>query len=212
VPAAPPLVYGPQAQFLGGQLSLPNADQASQVLTGAANAANATNTAGAVQDAVLDAAAPERLSRAELGVSSAASPVVHPEAMALVRQQLELLAVPQFRWLGEAWPGSPMEWEIRQEEPPPRQPSDENLAPPSPNWSTHLMLTLPSLKVVDVHLSLVGSQLQLRLAASAENTVSLMSRRGHELAERFSALGLALSALQISALEAQAPPDKPDAG
>ncbi|MGA8784253.1 MAG: hypothetical protein WB542_02920, partial [Polaromonas sp.] len=40
---------------------------------------------------------------------------IHPEAVALVRQQLELLAVPVFRWAGEAWPGTPMDWEIHEE-------------------------------------------------------------------------------------------------
>ena len=210
VPVGLPLVYGPAAQLLGGKLSMPNTPAANLNLTNADVGASAGDGVGA--DMPLDDALPDRLQRADVGAVSSAAVAVHPEALALVRQQLELLAVPQFRWSGEAWPGSPMEWEVRQEEPAPREPGDESLEPPSPNWTTHLVLTLPSLKVVDVHLSLSGAQLQLRLAASAENTLNLMGRRGHELAERFSALGLALSALQISALEAQSQQDNPNAG
>jgi hypothetical protein len=195
-PVVLPLVYGPAAQLLGGRPYLPQALTGKQAVAG--------------DDAALDVdGLSGRLSRADMGAASSAAPAVHPEALALVRQQLELLATPQFRWSGEAWPGTPMDWEIRQEEQQ-REPGDESFEPLNPSWRTRLVLTLPSLKSVDVHLSLSGSQLQLRISADADTTRDLMGRRGHELSGRFSALGLELSALQISALQAQAQPRNTD--
>src|SRR5665647_845673 len=46
--------------------------------------------------------------------AAAVAAAIHPDAIALVRQQLELLAVSVFRWGGEVWPGTPMDWEIHQ--------------------------------------------------------------------------------------------------
>ena len=131
--------------------------------------------------------------------SSALLPAgVHADAVALVRQQLELLAQPVFRWGGEAWPGTPMDWEIQQE-------PDERAAAapgeaPQPNWSTRLALHLPELKDVEVRLSLVGNTLQLQLAASENGTVALLGNERHELPARFAALGLQLKGVWVGAL------------
>ena len=131
--------------------------------------------------------------------SSALLPAgVHADAVALVRQQLELLAQPVFRWGGEAWPGASMDWEIQQE-------PDERAAAapgeaPQRSWSTRLALHLPELKDVEVRLSLVGNTLQLQLAASENGTVALLGNERHELPARFAALGLQLKGVWVGAL------------
>ncbi|NMM05794.1 flagellar hook-length control protein FliK [Polaromonas sp.] len=128
--------------------------------------------------------------------SSALVPAgVHADAVALVRQQLELLAQPVFRWGGEAWPGTPMDWEIQQE-------PDDRAAGEAPqrSWSTRLALRLPELKDVEVRLSLVGNTLQLQLSASENGTVALLGNERHELPARFAALGLQLKGVWVGAL------------
>lgn len=138
------------------------------------------------------AAAPDALHSHAAGLAG-----IHPDAVALVRQQLELLATPVFRWGGEAWPDVPMDWEIEEEA---RQAvADDDEAAPR-TWSTRVTLTLPTLKTVEVRISLVGSALQVHLAASENATRDVLAESRAELPERLQALGLQLTGLQIGSL------------
>lgn len=123
---------------------------------------------------------------------------IHPEAIALVRQQLDLLAVPVFRWGGEVWAGTPMDWEIHEERDESQAAADSEAAQRS--WTTRLAMTLPTLGAVEVRLSLAGTTLQVHLAARENATLALLSDGGNELPQRFGALGLQLTGLQIGAL------------
>jgi hypothetical protein len=163
-----------------------------------AEAASQQDLAGQASTAKkADASAPDALR------SNAPAPAgIHPDAMALVRQQLELLAVPVFRWGGEAWPGTRMDWEIHQE--PGDRPAGAESQALLPTWSTRLTIDLPTLRAVEVRLSLAGNQLQLHLSASENTTRALLGEGRQELPKRLSALGLQLSAWQIGALP-QAP-------
>lgn len=130
---------------------------------------------------------------------------IHPDAVALVRQQLELLATPVFRWGGEAWPGVPMDWEICEEEredhKEERQAAADNEAVPR-TWSTRLALTLPTLRDIEVRISLAGTTLQVQLAARENATRDLLSEGRAELPKRLEELGLQLTGLQIGSLPA----------
>ena len=126
---------------------------------------------------------------------------IHPEAVALVRQQLELLAVPVFRWSGEAWPGVPMDWEIHEKEKNEYQPAADNEAAPR-TWSTRVALTLPTLKDIEVRISLAGTALQVHLAASQNSTRELLGGARTELPQRLNELGLQLTGLKIGLMPA----------
>ena len=121
---------------------------------------------------------------------------IHPEALALVRQQLELLAQPVFRWHGEAWPDVPMDWEI-QEDPGSPAGGDEVVAR---TWSTRLSLALPTLGEVEVRISLAGDALQLRLAATQDSTRDQLREAARDLPGRFGKQGLDLTGVQIASL------------
>lgn len=123
---------------------------------------------------------------------------IHPDAIALVRQQLELLAVPVFRWAGEVWPGTPMDWEIHEERDESQAAADGEAA--QRTWTTRLAMTLPTLGAVEVRLSLAGTRLQVHLAARENATLALLSHGGNELPQRVGALGLQLTGLQVGAL------------
>ncbi|MFJ1259831.1 flagellar hook-length control protein FliK [Cupriavidus sp. CuC1] len=119
--------------------------------------------------------------------------VVHPGTEGTVRQQLELLASQQFRWVGEAWPGTPMDWEIRRGE------KDENSsaqAGPAP-WSTRLLLTLPSLGTVEARLWLSGTGLEARLVTPDSAVASRLNDARSELSSNMSANGLVLMRLNV---------------
>jgi hypothetical protein len=127
--------------------------------------------------------------------SSAVSAAIHPDAVELVRQQLELLAVPVFRWAGEAWPGTPMEWELQQE------PAEDTGVPdaeaPPAAWTTNLTLTLPTLKGVQARLTLAGDTALLRLTCDENATLAALDEARGSLTSRFDALGLQLTTLQV---------------
>lgn len=126
---------------------------------------------------------------------------VHPEALALVRQQLELLAQPLLRWSGQAWPGAAMEWDITEE---PEQPGQADEPTEARRWSTRLALSLPTLGPVEARLSLDGNTLQLHLRAAEQTTVNLLDAAGTELPQRLDAQGLQLAGLRIDGLDPKA--------
>ena len=123
---------------------------------------------------------------------------IHPDAMALVRQQLELLAAPVFRWGGEAWPGVPMDWDIHEDDQPRANADDKDASPRS--WRTRLTLTLPTLKDVEVRISLAGSTLQVQLSARENATLAVLKEAGGDLPARLDAQGLQLAELRIGML------------
>lgn len=142
---------------------------------------------------------------------------IHPEAVALVRQQLEMLALPVFRWSGEGWPGMSMDWEIREERGEPREQEegrgDDGDLPAASTWTTRVTMQLPRLGVVDLRLGLADTALRLHLGASEKATIALLDAGRDVLPQRFSALGLQLSELQIGALaEGTAALDTPGQG
>lgn len=134
--------------------------------------------------------------------AEATGTAIHPGAVALVRQQLELLTQPQFRWSGEAWPGAPLQWDIEEE-----QEAGPRAAEPDParrSWTTRLVLGLPALGTVEARLRITGSALEVRLGARQPETLSLLGEAGAELPGRLGAQGLQLAALQIVPLAQEA--------
>ncbi|WP_175688419.1 flagellar hook-length control protein FliK [Burkholderia anthina] len=146
--------------------------------------------------------------RAELAAASADPPAqtaaaVHPDAVPIVRQQLDALATDQFRWSGEAWPGARLDWTIEPDEPGGR-PSRSDDAGDGIAWRTRLTLTLPSLGTVDAELVLNGAQLVARLRANSSGADRL-TRNEAALRQRFEGSGLQLGGLSIRAVD-----DEPD--
>ncbi len=124
--------------------------------------------------------------------------VIHPQAVVLLRQQLDLLASAVFRWSGEASPGVAMEWSIRKEQADQHADTLEEERPQ--RWATTLSLTLPRLGAVDIRLSLTGPIVQAHLAASEPATLARLQADAGELAQRLETAGLNLQALQVTAL------------
>ena len=138
--------------------------------------------------------------------ASVAAPaeMIHPQTVALVHQQLDLLATSVFRWSGQAWPNVPMEWSIHEEadqpaDAPGDQRNDERKERPR-SWSTTVSLSLPKLGAVDLRLSLTGELVQARLAASEGATLARLRSDSGELGPRLEAAGLRLQDLQITAM------------
>lgn len=119
---------------------------------------------------------------------------IHQDAVALVRQQLEVLAQSVFRWSGEAWPSVPMDWEIHADK---RQANTLDEATPQ-TWRTRLTLTLPTLREIDVRISLSGPALQVHMVATEDIARMRLNQARAGLPARLSAHGLDLTGLQIT--------------
>ncbi|AHI63873.1 flagellar hook-length control protein FliK [Burkholderia thailandensis] len=136
---------------------------------------------------------------ADAPASVAAS--LHAATLPIVRQQLDLLATDQFRWIGEAWPGARLDWTIEPDEQQGRErPAPDADFPEARGWRTRLTLALPSLGTVDAELVLNGEQLAARLRVSGTGAARL-APHGEALRARLQALGLQVSGLSIRAID-----------
>ncbi len=142
---------------------------------------------------------------ASLSSAAQAGVPLHPDSVALVRQQLDLLATSHFQWNGQAWPGTSMNWEIE------RRASDTGSVPDGTQvWHTRISLELPHLGRVDAVLALSGSQLSARVTANPQSAVAL-SGGSNDFRRRAAAAGIDLASLQIRRADERAGSDTADA-
>lgn len=134
----------------------------------------------------------------ESAVQASIAAGIHPATIALVRQQLDVLATDQFRWSGEVWPGARMDWDIAPQEREAR--TADHPADAERPWRTRITLTLPTLGTVDADLILTGQQLVARVKASA-NGVTRLVRDGDAFREQLDAAGLKLTGLTIRPID-----------
>ncbi|MBY4898494.1 flagellar hook-length control protein FliK [Cupriavidus sp. AU9028] len=180
----------------GGELprALQSAAQAYQAA--ASDAARLSASQSALHAAAeLDAGA----SRLEAGAARAdGAPVIHPETEGVVRQQLELLATQQFRWAGEAWPGTPMQWEVSdQPEHDATNAAEQQGDGAERNWSSRLVLELPQLGTIEARLTLTPTGLETRLAVQEERIVRMLNNAQDRLRNGLVARGIDLQHFSI---------------
>ncbi|MDR6522708.1 flagellar hook-length control protein FliK [Variovorax atrisoli] len=136
--------------------------------------------------------------------ASRAAEVIHPQAVSLVHQQLDLLASSVFRWNGHAWPDVPMSWSVEEEQQA-RSDAREGSAAEEEGarrWSTTVSLAFPKLGEVDLRLSLDGPAVQAQLFAREASTVARLRGDTARLAKRFDAAGLQLQQVLVAEKEA----------
>ncbi|WP_447780025.1 flagellar hook-length control protein FliK [Variovorax boronicumulans] len=181
----------------------------SETVTAPAPDAARVQAAYGLSDTAQEVPAPRAAEQARTAVDVTNTPaprgteVIHPQAVTVVHQQLDLLASAAFRWNGQAWPEVPMAWAIEEEQAKPGaregEPSDEEGAR---RWSTTVSLVLPRLGEVDLRLSLSGPTVQAHLHAREDSTVARLRGDAGRLAQRFEAVGLQLQQLQVTAKDA----------
>ncbi len=118
---------------------------------------------------------------------------IHQDLTVLVRQQLDVLANQALTWQGEAWPGTPMEWEVE------REPYGGDPESGVPTWATRLKLDLPRLGLVDARLNLAGDQIVLQLVAP--HGAAELNESSDQLRSRLLAAGLTLSHLVVNVVD-----------
>ena len=169
-------------QFFTGQRSLAQLRKEPQAVLPASSFSDAA-AASATADA-----------RTSAGHAAAAIPA---DAILLLRQQLELLALSQFRWSGEAWPGAGMEWEISERGQRQQDRGEAGAEEAQRSWSTSLSMCLPRLGDIVLRLRVLNGNWEAELAAAGDPALSAMQSAGAQLQQRFAAAGLHLRALKV---------------
>jgi len=131
--------------------------------------------------------------QAQLPDAAAVDPARFPQALRLIRQQLDVLAYQQFCWQGHAWPGVPLDWQIRRDK---AHPSPGSGLDAPACWHTRLFLQHPEHGAIDAQLTLTGESLALRLVAS--DVANSLRDRLPVLCQRYARLGFVVSQIQVS--------------
>jgi hypothetical protein len=199
-----------QASAQGSSTTTQGNSAAFSTSANAAYAAQAANSAFGSMSS--PAAAASHALAAQLGQPAAdnAPPLsslpIHPDALPIVRQQLELLQSPepQFRWSGEAWPNSKMYWELDWD-------PDDTRAPHQRIWRTRISLELPTLGFVDAELTLSGHQLGARITADGQS-IGTLKEGTSDFMRALASAGLDLQQLAIRDAEGKLPAQSLGAG
>lgn len=121
---------------------------------------------------------------------------VHEALQGVVRQQLEMLAVPVLRWEGDIWTGLFMAFTLNlpdsgegQSRPPETATEEE--------WASTLRLEINGLGGIDVSLRMLREQLDLELAASSAAVTAELKARSDDLESRLARCGFERVSLTV---------------
>jgi hypothetical protein len=201
-----------QAQWLAGLRSLPRLLLEPQARLSSRSGPATTATAVTVQGTEAGARGEARMGASHSGERcDPAAPSaygdtngpVHPDALSLVRQQLDILETRQFALQGMAWPGQVIMWEAAQEKPQDRGESDKRNqgeeGPAPSTWRITVRLTLPRLGHIAASLRLEANgdcALDVHLAAAEPEATAALRASAALLAGSLKAAGIELRSME----------------
>ena len=130
---------------------------------------------------------------ATIGNTSVTADPVHPQAKAMVQDQLETLNNQMIIWQGQAWPGQPLEWAILKDGS--RNAADQDQE--APIWRTQLRLKMPSLGEVTARLVLDPTGVRIDFLADKSDAVTRMKHQLNHLADAMQSSGLHVTGLTV---------------
>ncbi|OHC91300.1 MAG: hypothetical protein A3J99_02025 [Sideroxydans sp. RIFOXYD2_FULL_59_7] len=181
-----------QAQWIAGTRSTPQLMQEPQNLLRPQTAPSGTPPT-ASQAAVATPALP---AGAESGPRI---PAIPEHLQPLVQQQLQALENKQVVWMGQAWQGQDMRWEVREEGG--RSGNDDE---DPKQWVTELHLDLPKLGGVTARLSMSGNAVSLKFEVADDRTARTMTAATEQLVASLTAHGVPVLQTRI-----ERPPEVP---
>ncbi len=123
---------------------------------------------------------------------------VHPDALPIVRQQLETLEHRHALWQGEIWPQQWIDWQTGQDE------TEPHGADGQPAWFSTLALELPSLGKVRLRAVLASGGVRVSVECADADVAARMRAAAAPLAEALQARGLTLAALAVKPAQERA--------
>lgn len=119
------------------------------------------------------------------GESNTRMPAIPEHLQPLVQQQLQALENKQVVWMGQAWQGQDMRWEVREEDTRAAKDGED-----AKQWVTELHLDLPKLGGVTARLSMNGNAVSMKFEVADELTVRTMGAAAEQLVASLTAHGV----------------------
>lgn len=119
------------------------------------------------------------------GESNTRTPSIPEHLQPLVQQQLQVLENKQVVWMGQAWQGQDMRWEVREEDARSGKEGED-----TKQWVTELHLDLPKLGGVTARLSMNGNAVSLKFEVADEQTARTMGAATEQLVASLTAHGV----------------------
>lgn len=118
----------------------------------------------------------------------------------LINQQLHTQEQGRVQWNGQAWPGQPMQWEIRREQRDGRKDDGKGGADGEPEhiWRSGVKFRFPMLGSVSAAVTLVGGQVHIQVQADSGDTADTLRAYASRLEQAMEAAGAPLSSLTIA--------------
>ncbi|MYN20981.1 flagellar hook-length control protein FliK, partial [Rugamonas sp. FT107W] len=119
-------------------------------------------------------------------------------AAQLINQQLHTHEQGRVQWNGEAWPGQPMQWEIRRDQREGRQDQGGADGEPEQIWRSGVRFRFPTLGAVSASVTLIGGQVHIQVQADDGGTADTLRAYAGQLEQAMEAAGAPLSSLTIA--------------
>lgn len=143
----------------------------------------------------------QQLQRAAQSAEHAARAAGGPDLSAaqMVNQQLHAHEQARLHWQGEAWPGQPMQWDIRREQREGGQGQGAQAdAEPEQVWRSGVRFRFPLLGQLAATVTVTGDQVQIQMQADSSQSVATLRAYASQLEQAMAAAGAQLSSLTIS--------------
>ncbi|MFC0166593.1 flagellar hook-length control protein FliK [Pseudoduganella danionis] len=114
-----------------------------------------------------------------------------------INQQLLSHEQGRVQWQGEAWPGTPMHWQIQRDSEHGSDGRGGSDAAPAPVWRSQLRLRFAALGELSVAITMVGQQVHLQLQTDQASSTNTLRTQAGTLEQAMSAAGINLASLQI---------------
>jgi hypothetical protein len=119
-------------------------------------------------------------------------PVIHPDALPVVQQQLIALDTGHVVWRGEVWKRQTLEWEVWQQQ------AQQRRADMPLRWQTRLSLDLPRLGRLEAMISFAPAGVHIHLSAANARAADTLDAAVPSLAHGLRRAGLAVSHVEVA--------------
>jgi len=120
-------------------------------------------------------------------------------AAQMINQQLHTHEQGRVQWQGEAWPGQPMQWDVRREQREKgKQDGGAGDDTPEQIWRSGVRFRFPLLGEVSASVTLVGGQVHIQVQTGSDDTADTLRIHAGRLEQAMEAAGAPLSSLLIT--------------
>ncbi|WP_371868892.1 flagellar hook-length control protein FliK [Duganella lactea] len=126
-------------------------------------------------------------------------------AAQMINQQLHTHEQSRVLWNGQAWPGQPMQWEVRRDAREGGKGGGQSDAETEPVWHSGVRFRLPLLGAVSAAVTLIGEQVHIQVQADNAGSADTLRAWAGQLESALAAAGAQLSSLRIDQDDEVAP-------